>query len=85
MKKTVILTAVATALLLPAAAQAKQESRAVLSNKCDAAKLKSIAGGALVKIGPGPGKNAKIHTVTLDTSKLTFQQLTQKMAKAGCF
>jgi hypothetical protein len=85
MKKTVILTPVATALLHPAAAQAKEESRAMLSNKCDAAKLKSIAGGALVKIGPGPGNNAKTHTVTLDTSKLTFQQLTQKMAKAGCF
>ena len=85
MKKTVILTAIATALLLPAAAQAKEESRAVLSNKCDAAKLKTIAGGALVKIGPGPGNKANIHTVTLDTSKLTFQQLTQKMAKAGCF
>jgi hypothetical protein len=85
MKRTVILTAIAAALVVPAAAQAKQESRAVLSKKCDAAKLKAIAGPALVKIGPGPGNNATIHTVTLDTSKLTFQQLTQKMTKAGCF
>jgi hypothetical protein len=71
--------------MLPATAQAKQESRAVLSNKCDVAKLRQIAGEALVRIGPGPGGNAKIHTITLDTSKLTFQQLTQKMVKAGCF
>ena len=84
MKRLMMLT-VAAAFVLPAAAQAKQESRAVLSNKCDVAKLKSLAGAALVKIGPGPGGNAKIHTVTLDTSKLTFQQLSQKMAKARCF
>lgn len=72
-----------------AAPQQKKESLKtsnLLSPNCDEEKIKGLAGNALKKIGPAKWNGeAKGFEITLDTSTLTFAQLTQKMQEAGCF
>jgi len=64
---------------------AKPETSAVMSNKCDEAKIKQIAGDALIKIDPQDWGDVKGFLVTLETDKMTFADLTKKMQEAGCF
>jgi len=85
MRKSIILSAVLVVLVLPVAAQAASDTKAVLSNKCSVEQLKKIIGDALVKIGPSASGNPKIFNITLNTEKMTFQQLTQKMVAAKCY
>ncbi len=85
MRIPIILPAVLAFMVLPFAAQAAKETRAILSPKCSAAQLKKIAGAALIKIVPSPSGNAKIFNITLHPERMTFAQLTQKMVAAKCF
>lgn len=59
------------------------QTSAIMSPKCDEAKIKSLAGDALKEIKKASWKGG--YNVTLDTSKMTFSQLTQKMQKEGCY
>jgi len=64
---------------------AGNESASVMSKKCDKAKIEEFCGDALVKIvGPQDWGGIKGFIVTLDTAKMTFKQLTDKMVAAGC-
>ncbi len=83
MRKTLLTLAAAALISAPTVAIAKVDTRAMLSKKCDAEKLKQLSGGAITAIKPGPGQD--IYTVSLDTAKMTWAALTQKMVKAGCF
>lgn len=85
MRIPLILPAVLAVMVLPIAAQAQKETRAVLSNKCSVEQLKKIARKALIKIAPSPSGNPKIHNITLHPERMTFAQLTQKMLAAKCF
>lgn len=65
---------------------AKPETSAVMSNKCDEAKIRQIAGDALIKIEPQDwGNGVKGFIITLETDKMTFAQLAQKMNENGCY
>jgi len=85
MRKSIILSAMLVVLVLPVAAQAASETKAMLSIKCSVEQLKKIIGDALIKIGPNASGNPKIFNITLNTEKMTFQQLTQKMVAAKCY
>ena len=85
MRIPIIVPAALAIMVLPFAAQAATETRAVLSNSCSVEQLKKIIGKALVKIAPSPSGNAKIHNITLHPERMTFSQLTQKMIAAKCF
>jgi hypothetical protein len=65
---------------------AKPETSAVMSNKCDEAKIRLIVGDALIKIEPQDwGNGVKGFIITLETDKMTFAQLAQKMNENGCY
>ena len=83
MKVVLIAAAAATIALAPGLASAKVEKRAMLSKSCDMEKVKSLGGDAVVKIEKGA--SPIIVNITLDTGKMTWQQLTVKMNAAGCF
>ena len=82
--KPILFAAAAVAIALaPSVASAKTEKRAMLSKSCSMDKVKSLGGDAIVKLEKGP--SPIILLVTLDTGKMTWQQLTVKMNSAGCF
>jgi hypothetical protein len=82
--KSILFAAAAAALVLaPTAASAKVEKRAMLSKSCSMDKVKSLAGDAIVKVEKGA--SPIILNITLDTGKMTWQQLTVKMNTAACF
>ena len=83
MKKLLIAAGCAAVLVAPVAAQAAVETRAMLSKSCNPDKLKELSGGAIADIKPGPAAN--IYTISLDTGKMSWQDLTVKMNAAGCF
>ena len=85
MRKLLLALAAAALVAAPGAALAANQTSALMSPKCDADKLKKLAGDALVKIGPNASGAKNIYDVTLDTAKMKFSALTQKMIKAGCF
>ena len=65
---------------------AKPETSSVSSPKCDEAKLKQLCGDAFVKIEKAQWSgDLRGFNVTLETSKMTFGELTKKMLNAGCF
>lgn len=70
-------------LVFSGPALAAAEASSVLSPKCDADQLGQIAGDALVSIEPGTAEN--IWVITLDTDRMTFEELAQEMVSAGCF
>ncbi len=73
-------------LLMASTSYAKEETNAVMSKSCDEAKVRELAGEALIKIVPQEWAGGlKGFNITLDTSKLTFADLTKKMMEAGCF
>ncbi len=64
---------------------AKEESSALMSKNCDEAKIKELAGEALIKITVQDwGNDLKGFTVTLNADKMTMKELTDKMHAAGC-
>lgn len=83
MRKILLAMGAAAIIAAPAVSQAAEETRAVLSPSCDPAKLREIAGDAVVNIEPGAQPN--IYNITLETSKMDFNQLAQQMAQNGCF
>lgn len=67
-------------------AVAAPETSAVSSPKCDEEKVRKLCGDALVKIEKAEwAGDMKGFNITLDTSKMTFGDLTKKMLDAGCF
>lgn len=83
MKPVPFAAAAAAIALAPSLASATAETRAMLSKNCSVDKVKSIGGDAIVKIEKGA--SPIIVNITLDTGKMTWQQLTVKMNAAGCF
>ena len=83
MKSVLIAAAAAAIALAPNLASAKAEKRAMLSKSCSMDKVKSLGGDAIVKVEKGA--SPIILNITLDTGKMTWQQLTVKMNTAGCF
>lgn len=81
--KKIVLAAAAALLIAPTAASARAETRAMLSKSCSMDKMKELSSGAITAIKKGPAAN--IYTVTLDTSKMSWVDLTKKMNAAGCF
>ena len=84
MKKlfAVIMILSLLSFVFPAAGLAKEETSAVASPKCDMEKLKKIGGDAIVKIEKGSWEGG--FNVTLNTDKMTFNDLIQKMVAEGC-
>lgn len=74
-------------ILFPLLGFAEQSTSAILSPKCDEAKLREIAGEALIKIIETTSLEGggKIYSITLEITKLTFGDLTKKMMEQGCF
>lgn len=73
-----------TAVLLSAAnPPAKTETQAISSPKCDQKKLRAMAGNAAVKVEAGSWEGS--YNVTLDTAKMTFDELLKKLVKEKCF
>ncbi|MBU0505390.1 MAG: hypothetical protein ABII18_06285 [bacterium] len=66
--------------------QAEQQTNAVMSKSCDEAKIREIAGDAIIKI-EAKQWTAELRgfNITLDLNKLSFADLTKKMLDAGCF
>lgn len=67
-------------------ASAKQTSL-IMSRKCDAKKIRDLAGAALVSLVEKRKDSRKgyVFEVTLNTDKLEFPQLMKKMFETGCF
>lgn len=83
MKKVMIMFSLL--LAVASASYAKEESSALMSKNCDEAKIKELAGNALIKITSQDwGNGLKGFTVTLDSDKMTMKDLTDKMHAAGC-
>ena len=82
--RMVILLAALTAGFAPSIAMAKEETRAMASRACKADKLKQVGGSAVVKVAPAPQNTPNVYRITLDTTKMTWQQLTRKLAQAKC-
>ena len=61
---------------------AAEKTQAVASPKCDMEKVKKIGGKAVVKIEKGAWDGG--YNITLNTDKLTFSELLQKMVKEKC-
>jgi len=78
-----ILAAAACVAVLASPAMAKTETKAMLSKSCSVAKVKQLSEGAAVRVVPGAA--ATIVNVTLDTTKMSWVDLTKKMHVAGCF
>ena len=77
------ISALSLAMVLFAApALAGEETNAVASPKCDADKIKELGGDAVVKVEKGAWEGG--YNVTLDTDKLTFAGLIEKLVDAGC-
>jgi len=83
MKKTTIIMIVLILSSFSLPVFADQQSSSVSSPKCNEKKLKTLTGDALIKIVKGSWEGG--YTITLETSKMTFVQLTKKMMDAGCF
>lgn len=84
MKKMICLS-VLLVLAIVTYVFAKPETNAVMSNKCDEAKIRQITGEALIKIEPQDWNGVKGFIITLETDKMTFAELAQKMQAAGCY
>jgi hypothetical protein len=63
----------------------REQTSAVMSPKCDEAKLKELAGDALISVKKTDWEKSSGYTITLDTTKMDFATLTKKMLAAGCF
>ena len=63
------------------------KTSALYSPGCNEKQLKTLAGDALIKISVKQNwaNDTKGYIVTLDTVKLSYGSLTQKMASAKCF
>lgn len=76
-------------VLVPVLALAKKDyqTSALYSPSCDETALKKLAGKALIKISKQQNwaNNTQGYIVTLDTSQLSFGDLTVKMAAKKCF
>ena len=86
MIQRVVLAGGIAALLAAVAvspAAAATETKAMLSKSCSVDKVKQLSEGAAVRVVPGAV--ASIVNVTLDTSKMSWVDLTKKMHAAGCF
>lgn len=71
---------------LSLAVWAAQETSTISSPKCDEAKVAALAGDALVKIEPAKWDGSlPAFIVTLNTDKLSFGKLAEKMKTAGCY
>jgi hypothetical protein len=81
MKKT-IFVAIAMTFAIQSTAFAKEETSAMASPKCDAAKLKEIGGDGVVKVEKGAWEGG--YNVTIETDKTNSGELIQKMVAAGC-
>ena len=66
---------------------AEVESSAIMSPNCTALQLKSIAGDALQSISKNQswGDEVKGYIISLDTSKLSYNDLVKKMQENNCF
>ncbi len=83
MKKIMMMCLVL--LVVTSVSFAKEETSALMSKNCDEAKIKELAGAALIKITAQDwGDGLKGFTVTLDNDKMTIKDLTDKMHAAGC-
>ncbi len=69
-------------VLFASPALADEESAAVASPNCDAERIKELGGDGVVKVEKGEWEGG--FNVTLETSKLTFAELIEKMAEADC-
>ena len=69
-------------IALCSTAFAAEETGAYASPKCDAAKIKEIAGDGVVKVEKGAWEGG--HNVTIDNSKTNSGELIGKMVAAGC-
>lgn len=63
----------------------QHRTSAVMSPKCDEAKIRELAGDALIDIKKGDFDTLIGFVVTLDVAKLDFAGLSHKMLDAGCF
>lgn len=82
MKRFVMVTLLLM-FVCPQLSFAGTESAQFPSPNCSKAKIQSLGAGAIVKIhGPIRGDQ---YIITLDTNKMTFSALTEKMRQAGCF
>lgn len=78
--------AVAAILLgpLPASpALAKTETKAMLNTGCSIDKVRQITQGAATKVAANGTTNSV--NITLDTTRMSWLDLTKKMHAAGCF
>lgn len=83
-KRLVLPAAIAAAITAVASpAFAKVETKAMLSKGCTIQKVRDITKGAAVKVANNGTTNSV--NVTLDTTKMTWLDLTKKMHAAGCF
>lgn len=69
-------------MLVGSLARAAQEEQIVSSKKCDEAKIKSAGGKGIVSVKKSSWEGS--YVVTLDTAQISFTDLLQKLAKAGC-
>jgi len=79
----VAVVAAASVPLTASPAFAKTETKAMLSKSCSVEKVRQLSGGAAVRVVPGA--TTTILNVTLDTTRMSWVDLTKKMHAAGCF
>ena len=63
------------------------KTSAVMSRNCNMEKLREVIGDALVEISPQSWNDTSVpgFVITLDTTKLSFSDLTKKMVQNNCF
>jgi hypothetical protein len=81
------LFAIVALLTMITTSHAQIVSTAVMSPNCDEAQLKEIAGTALTDIHENQSwdNEVKGYIITLDTSKMTYNDLIKKMQEKNCF
>ncbi len=73
---------VVLAMIFSVSAQAIDEEQIVASKKCDEAKIKSVGGKGVLSVKKSSWEGS--YVVFIDNEQITFTDLLQKLAKAGC-
>lgn len=80
--RKIILFLVLGALIFSVSARANDEEQIVSSKKCDAEKIKSVGGKGVLSVKKSSWEGS--YVVVIDDDQLSFTDLLQKLAKAGC-
>lgn len=81
MRKIILFLALGV-LILCKPALAIEEEQIVSSKKCDEAKIKKEGGKGVLSVKKSAWEGS--YVVFIDTDQLSFTDLLQKLAKAGC-